>query len=311
MLQIYTFLWGSICGCMTSGLKAGIKTQSFPHHGKLFLFMDMEHPVYNKNRNHCRNLPGREETALWLEEFFKWLNGIGANYAGLDFFLRKEQWLESMLREQLLLAGLDEVKATLLLQNLKDGIPDLHNLLEDDLAAIFEFDPAAKSRDEVLLSYPGFFAITVYRIAHKLWVDKVPLLPRMMSEYVHGKTGIDIHPGATIGARFFVDHGTGIVIGETAVIGNDVKIYQGVTLGALSVSKANADVKRHPTIGNNVTIYANATILGGNTLVGHNSIIGGNVWITNSVPPHSLVYHKSEVTIKTRETFPEPLNFII
>ena len=187
----------------------------------------------------------------------------------------------------------------------------LHDKLEDDLKAIFEFDPAAKSRNEVLISYPGFFAIAVYRLANFLWKNGVPVLPRLFSEYVHGKTGIDIHPGATIGERFFIDHGTGIVVGETAIIGDDVKIYQGVTLGALIVRKEEASVKRHPTIGNQVTIYANATILGGQTLIGSGSIIGGNVWITNSIPANSLVYHKSEVTIKSKNPFPEPLNFVI
>ena len=187
----------------------------------------------------------------------------------------------------------------------------LHVKLEEDLQAVLEYDPAAKSRAEVLVSYPGFFAITIYRIAHELWLQKVPLLPRLLTEYVHSKTGIDIHPGAVIGDRFFIDHGTGIVIGETAAIGNDVKMYQGVTLGALSVHKADAAVKRHPTIGNDVTIYANATILGGTTHIGDGSVIGGNVWLTHSVPSGSMVYHKSELIVKTRESFPEPLNFII
>lgn len=271
----------------------------------------MQHPVYTANKKQQANLPDKEAIAVWIEDFFEWLFCIGSKYCDYSYFEAKQKTLEGILREQLELSGYPEDKVSTLIRLLNEKTIVLHQKLEDDLKAIFEFDPAAKSRTEVLLTYPGFFAIAVYRIAHELWLNAVPVLPRMMSEYVHGKTGIDIHPGAQIGERFFIDHGTGIVIGETTIIGNDVKIYQGVTLGALSVSKADASVKRHPTIGNNVTIYANATILGGNTAIGDDSVLGGNVWITHSVPPHSLVYHKSEVAIKTRETFPEPLNFVI
>lgn len=271
----------------------------------------MKHPIYTANYLKSGMLPDRAKTEFWVEEFFKWLFCIGEEYADYDYFLAKEKELENELSHLLELSGLEVNKNNALISSLSFNVNKLHQKLEDDLKAIFEFDPAAKSRAEVLISYPGFFAIAVYRIAHELWQNNVPLLPRMMSEYVHSKAGIDIHPGAEIGERFFIDHGTGIVIGETSLIGNDVKIYQGVTLGALSVSKAEASVKRHPTIGNNVTIYANATILGGNTVIGDGSIIGGNVWITNSVPANSLVYHKSEITIKTRDMFPEPLNFVI
>lgn len=271
----------------------------------------MKHPVYIANYLKSGVLPDRGKTEYWIEEFFKWLFCIGEEYTDYDYFLAKEKELENELSYLLQLSGLEVHKSNVFVLSLKYKIEKLHVKLEDDLKAIFEFDPAAKSRAEVLISYPGFFAIAVYRVAHELWQNDIPLLPRMMSEYVHSKAGIDIHPGAEIGERFFIDHGTGIVIGETSLIGNDVKIYQGVTLGALSVSKAGASVKRHPTIGNNVTIYANATILGGSTTIGDGSIIGGNVWITNSVPPNSLVYHKSEITIKTRDEFPEPLNFVI
>lgn len=173
-------------------------------------------------------------------------------------------------------------------------LPDIRCSIQEDVQATLEGDPAAKSFEEIILSYPGIEAIAIHRLAHPLWVAGIPLLPRMMSEWVHRKTGIDIHPGAAIGKRLFIDHGTGIVIGETCVIGNDVKIYQGVTLGALSVKKNLASEKRHPTIGDHVTIYANATILGGATEVGHHSIIGGNVWLTKSVPPHSLVSVKPQ-----------------
>lgn len=271
----------------------------------------MKHPVYSANYLKFGVLPDKAKTEYWIEEFFKWLFCIGEEYTDYDYFLEKEKELENIMANLLYRAGLNKIESNVLLLSLKHKTTILHQKLEDDLKAIFEFDPAAKSRSEVLVSYPGFFAIAVYRMAHELWQNDVQVLPRMMSEYVHGRTGIDIHPGAIIGERFFIDHGTGIVIGETSVIGNDVKIYQGVTLGALSVSKAEASVKRHPTIGNDVTIYANATILGGATVIGDGSIIGGNVWITNSVPVNSLVYHKSEITIKSREVFPEPLNFVI
>lgn len=271
----------------------------------------MKHPIYTANYIKAGLLPDKAKTADWIEQFFQWLFCIGPEYSDYDYFLSKEKELEDVLAEQLSLTGLDDAKIPVLLLHLNSKAETLHKKLEDDLKAIFEFDPAAKSRSEVLISYPGFFAITVYRIAHELWLNQVPVLPRMLTEYVHSKTGIDIHPGATIGERFFIDHGTGIVIGETSVIGNDVKMYQGVTLGALSVSKADAEIKRHPTIGNNVTIYANATILGGRTVIGYGCIIGGNVWITNSVPANSLVYHKSEASVKSRQAFPEPLNFVI
>lgn len=271
----------------------------------------MKHPVYTANYLKAGILPNREKTEYWIEEFFKWLFCIGEEYADYAYFKVKEKELQESLFGLLTVSGFDTNKIELLISYLNDNIELLHQKLEDDLKAIFEFDPAAKCRAEVLVAYPGFFAISVYRIAHEMWKKNVPLLPRMLSEYVHSKAGIDIHPGAQIGDRFFIDHGTGVVIGETTIIGNDVKIYQGVTLGALSVSKADASVKRHPTIGNNVTIYANATILGGHTTIGNGSIIGGNVWITNSIPDNSLVYHKSEITIKTKEMFPEPLNFVI
>lgn len=167
--------------------------------------------------------------------------------------------------------------------------------INQDVDAMFEGDPAAKSRTEILRSYPGFYAVAAYRIAHLLLQLGVKLIPRMITEFAHSRTGIDIHPGAKIGQFFCIDHGTGVVIGETAVIGNHVKIYQGVTLGALSVDKADADLKRHPTIEDNVVIYAGATILGGKTTIGKNSVIGGNVWLTKSVLPGSKVYYQTQM----------------
>ncbi len=169
-------------------------------------------------------------------------------------------------------------------------LPAIRATLMTDVEAAFAGDPAAKSVAEVILAYPGLEAIVVHRIAHWFWKAELPLIPRIMSETVHGKTGIDIHPGACIGRRFFIDHGTGVVIGETTLIGEGVKLYQGVTLGALSVRKEEGAVKRHPTIEDSVTIYSGATILGGATVVGAGSVIGGNVWLTHSVPPNSRVY---------------------
>lgn len=177
-------------------------------------------------------------------------------------------------------------------------LPRFHQIMLEDAQAIYQGDPAAHSIDEVILSYPGFYAIAVYRLAHWVLRQRVPLVPRLISEVAHARTGIDIHPGAEIGRAFVIDHGTGIVIGETTTIRDHVKIYQGVTLGALSVDKDLSHTKRHPTIEDNVVIYANATILGGETVIGSGSIIGGNVWLTSSVPAGSRVYHRSDVTVK-------------
>lgn len=167
-----------------------------------------------------------------------------------------------------------------------DKIPTIRDYLNTDIIAAYNGDPAAYSNDEIIFCYPGVFAISVYRIAHELWLLGVPMIPRIISEYAHNLTGIDIHPGATIGEYFFIDHGTGIVIGETTVIGNNVKIYQGVTLGGLSTRKGQQlkGVKRHPTIGNNVTIYSNTSILGGETIIGNDVVIGGNAFIIQSIP---------------------------
>ena len=175
-------------------------------------------------------------------------------------------------------------------------IPDVRAMLETDLEAAFQGDPAAKYRDEIILSYPGMFAITVNRLAHELFLLEVPLIPRIMTEYAHSITGIDIHPGATIGKHFFIDHGTGVVVGETTVIGDRVKIYQGVTLGALSTRGGQKlrDVRRHPTIEDDVTIYSGASILGGETVVGKNSVIGSNVFITSSIPADTKVSMKDQ-----------------
>ncbi len=190
-------------------------------------------------------------------------------------------------------------------------IPGIYKNLMDDARKFLDFDPAARSIESVVLYYPGFYAITVYRLAHVLYKFTIPFLPRMMSEYAHSKTGIEIHPGAEIGDNLFIDHGTGIVIGETTIIGNNVKIYQGVTLGAIMVDKNMRGKKRHPTIEDNVIIYSGTSILGGETVIGHDTVIGGNVWLTKSVPPNSIVYHESTTVIRDSKMKIEPINFVI
>jgi serine O-acetyltransferase len=183
-------------------------------------------------------------------------------------------------------------------QRFTEQLPRTYRLLNTDIQAILAGDPAATCEYEIVRAYPGFYAIAFYRMAHILYELNVPLLPRVLTEFAHSRTGIDIHPGAEIGEYFFIDHGTGIVIGETSVIGQHVKLYQGVTLGALSVSKEMASQKRHPTVEDHVVIYSGATILGGETIIGHHSIIGGNVWITESVDPYSKIYHRPEQVSK-------------
>ncbi|QTE70126.1 serine acetyltransferase [Clostridiales bacterium FE2011] len=211
------------------------------------------------------------------------------------------------LRDQLVAAmrfqdlqGEDPVKAAdAICTGFAERLPEIKRLLLLDVEALYEGDPAAVCREEVMITYPGFRAICIFRIAHELYVLKAPLIPRIMTEYAHEKTGIDIHPGATVGEYFFIDHGTGIVIGETTVIGNHVKLYQGVTLGAKSFELDEngnpvKNIKRHPNIGNHVVIYANATILGGDTYIGDNSVIGGNTWLTRSVEAGSVVTYKGD-----------------
>lgn len=188
-------------------------------------------------------------------------------------------------------------KAEDIVRRLVRSLPEIQAVLQEDIVAAYEGDPAAKSTMEVVMSYPGFYAVVVHRIAHCLYANRAPLIPRIMSEYAHSRTGIDIHPGARIGPGFFIDHGTGVVIGETCEIGRNVKIYQGVTLGSLSFEKDEhgrpiKGVKRHPNVEDNVVIYAGATILGGQTTIGADSVIGGNVWLTHSVPPGSKVVNR-------------------
>jgi serine O-acetyltransferase len=189
----------------------------------------------------------------------------------------------------------DQESASQISQTFFASLPQLYTTINQDVDAMFEGDPAAKTRSEVIRTYPGFYAISAYRVAHLLHTYGIAEIPRIITEHAHSKTGIDIHPAAKIGKHFCIDHGTGIVIGETAVIGDHVKLYQGVTLGALSVSKEDAEKKRHPTLEDHVVVYAGATILGGETVIGNNSIIGGNVWLTRSVPANSKIYYQSKM----------------
>lgn len=219
---------------------------------------------------------------------------IGKGHEKID-----RETAELLLNKILLSIFNDEDKSRDITEKMMQSLEDIRDLLLSDVKAAYEGDPAAVSEEEVMLAYPGFEAISIFRLAHRLYELKVPILPRMMTEHGHTITGIDIHPGATIGRYFFIDHGTGVVIGETTTIGEHVKLYQGVTLGAKSFD-VNPDgslvkgIKRHPDIGNNVVVYAGATVLGGNTRIGDNCVIGGNVWLTHSVEAGSKVMPAKE-----------------
>lgn len=269
--------------------------------------------IIKKYEGHQCLLPLKDESRKFIDKFLKL---AFPQYSEKSFSKVEEITSSAVLLmydlRKLLASVIDEKELVDSITNdFSTTLPSIMRSLDMDAEAIYKGDPAARSTDEVILAYPGFYAITIYRIAHELFLLGVPVIPRILSEYAHEKTGIDIHPGAGIGERFCIDHGTGIVIGETTIIGNDVKIYQGVTLGALSVDKSFASIKRHPTIENNVVIYAQAVILGGNTVIGERSVIGGNAWITESVPPNSVVYHKSEVRLKQNGQYEPYLDFVI
>jgi len=229
----------------------------------IYAFQKLFFPVYYGEK-HLLKLPPEQYGALLMERIFDDLSA---------------QIALTMEESETNRARAEEITARLF-----ERLPKIQRMLQKDLEAFFDGDPAAHNREEIVLSYPGFFAIFIYRIAHELYVMEVPMIPRIMTEYAHANTGIDINPGATIGEYFFIDHGTGIVIGETTIIGNHVKLYQGVTLGALSPRGGHAVVgKRHPTVGDGATIYSGASILGGSTVIGAGSVIGGNSFITDSV----------------------------
>ncbi|UAY52981.1 serine O-acetyltransferase EpsC [Ferruginibacter albus] len=265
--------------------------------------------------NHKKAMTAFPDNVLakeFIDKFFDFLFIPHPQRKQAEFEMEREfESLKSYLSTLIYDVVADGDKTQAIANEFFNEVPKIYKMLLEDAQAVLNFDPAAKSIEEVLVAYPGFYATAVYRFSHQLYKSGVKILPRFFSEYAHSKTGIDIHPGATISNSFFIDHGTGIVIGETTKIGKNVKIYQGVTLGALSVSKDKAKTQRHPTIEDNVTIYSGATILGGETIIGHDSVIGGNVWLTNSVLPFSVVYHKSEVTIRDKNPLPEALNFVI
>jgi len=269
--------------------------------------------LYKTNQGYANEVPSGRDTHAFVEKMID-----------LIFpFRTKSRWSREELMERLkeLESELESLMQPLrkklsrepleICRDFMTRLPGVYDLMIKDAHAFSRFDPAAESIEEVILCYPGFFSIVVYRLAHELHELEVPVLPRVMTEYAHGKTGVDIHPGAKIGESFFIDHGTGTVIGETAVIGNDVKIYQGVTLGALFVKKSMAKQKRHPSIEDNVIIYARSTILGGETTIGHDSVIGGNVWLTESVTPFSVVYQKHHIVVKDSKEITDQINWVI
>ncbi len=238
--------------------------------------------IHQTKQNSIHGFFDKIKTKRWVKDLYETLF-LPQNNNTEGQLKRNFEALQETLFDLINIVTGDKDLTEKLVTQFFEALPELYNQLALDAKSILEFDPAADSLEEVYLAYPGFFATYVYRISHQLWTQKVKILPRVISEYAHSKTGIDIHPGATIGKSFFIDHGTGIVIGETTVIGNNVKIYQGVTLGALNVSKEKAHQKRHPNIEDDVIIYSGATILGGETTIGRESIIGGNVWVTQDV----------------------------
>ena len=265
------------------------------------------------NSGYCADVPSMELSRQFIEILIHALFPIRQNCAVDEGEIAIELDRSAVKLRELLYSirkSLDR-KPQEVADEFSQRVPVAFEELAADAEAVTRFDPAASCVEEIILCYPGFYAITVYRMAHILYQLKVPVLPRIMAEYAHEKTGIDIHPGAQIASPFFIDHGTGVVIGETAIIGKEVRIYQGVTLGALTVERSMANTKRHPTIEDHVVIYAGSTILGGDTVIGHHTVVGGNTWITESILPHSVVYRNHRVLVKDRKDFKAPNNFEI
>jgi serine O-acetyltransferase len=269
--------------------------------------------LHSINNGYCTDVPSMIDTHRFVDDLMILLFPIKGN--------RKIDLRETEIRLERMRLRLKELLIPLekdlsespetVAKKFFDSLPEMYKNLLEEAEVFVKSDPAARRIEEVILCYPGYACLVVHRMANILYRLGVPVLPRVMSEYMHGLTGIDIHPGATIGKNFFIDHGTGIVIGETTVIGNNVKIYQGVTLGALYVAKKLTDTKRHPTIEDNVIIYAGSTILGGKTVIGHDTVVGGNVWLTESVLPNSIVYRQHKSIIRDSKTFNDPINFVI
>ena len=261
-------------------------------------FIDLLHKTH---RAEWEATPSNQQAIGWLNDLIEFLFP--------DNHLNKLSTYEGRLKknqidlENILLSYLDPDKVAIekKVADFYHSLATIYANLREDAARIYENDPAATSIHEVIVSYPGFYAIAVYRISNKLSQLEIPILPRILSEHAHGKTGVDIHPNAVIGVPFMIDHGTGIVIGATSIIGKNVCIYQGVTLGASQVNKELSAVKRHPTVEDNVIIYARSTILGGNTIIGHDSIIGGSVFLTKTVSPYSNVFNTHQLRIDVKQ----------
>ena len=265
------------------------------------------------NKAYCAEVPSMLDAHSFVNDLVLLLFPIKKNrHINLKEIEIKLERMKLRLKE-LLIPLQKEIKKdpSEIVNEFFEDLHEVYKLLLDDAGTFLASDPAASCLEEVILCYPGYYSLTIHRISHILYMLKIPVLPRVMSEYAHEKTGIDIHPGAQIGKNFFIDHGTGIVIGETAEVGNNVKIYQGVTLGALYVEKKLQATKRHPTIEDNVILYAGSTILGGKTVIGHDTVVGGNVWLTESVQPFSIVYRQQKAIIRDSKDFTEPMNFVI
>jgi len=269
--------------------------------------------LYSINKGYCAEVPATVQTQQFVDEIINFLFPfrVKGNFTLAEIKRKLEELINTL--EILLVPLVPHLKenSALICSKFFEKLPLNYRILLDDANAFTKFDPASESVEEIILCYPGFFSIAVYRLAHVLYDLQVPVLPRVMTEYAHSITGVDIHPGAKIGKSFFIDHGTGTVIGETTLIGDNVKIYQGVTLGALFVEKKLAKKKRHPTIGDNVIIYARSTILGGETVIGHDTVIGGNVWLTESVPPNSVVYQKHTAIVRDSKNIQDQINWVI
>lgn len=252
--------------------------------------------LLHSKQNTSYSYPDKESAEDFINTLFKFLfHGNKGRNAEIGDLAKDYQSLQSYLATLIYSSTGDGNISQDTTEHFFDALPSVYDTLLKDAETIATSDPAASSVEEVVIAYPGFFAIAVYRFSHILYERNIKQLARLFTEYAHKETGIDIHPGAVIGSNFFIDHGTGIVIGETSVIGNNVKIYQGVTIGAFSGQHEINGAKRHPTIEDEVVIYANATILGGRSTIGRGSIIGANVWITESIPPGAFVYQKNEV----------------
>lgn len=265
-----------------------------------------------KNNAKLGNLPDKDLAHQFIDDIFGFLfipkTGVNQKESDLEkgFYALKSH-LATLIYDVMN----DGSKSQAAADSFFEALPNIYAALQKDAEAFIANDPAALNISEVLQAYPGFYAIAVYRISHQLWKQGIRALPRIFTEYAHSRTGVDIHPGATIGDNFFIDHGTGVVIGETTVIGKDVKVYQGVTIGALNSAKGKKKAKRHPTIEDNVIIYSGATILGGDTVIGRDTVIGGNAWITFSIPANSLVYNQSEIANKESFSHKDSVNKIL